>query len=78
MCEWDDDFDSVDVADDVMACPDCGGEVYVDAERCPGCGHWVTDAERMARSGEDARWVKWAAILLLLVFVLGVIASMGW
>jgi hypothetical protein len=37
--DWpDDDSDEAEV----VACPNCGAEIYEDAEQCPACGEWVT------------------------------------
>jgi len=27
--------------DPVIPCPNCGKEVFDDAEQCPSCGHWL-------------------------------------
>lgn len=45
--EW---LDEVDEDEGTLPCPDCGAEVHVEAEACPACGYWITDAER------DAGW----------------------
>lgn len=41
----DDDLDdwSEDDSDesDVVTCPNCGADVYEDAEQCPACGGWI-------------------------------------
>jgi predicted amidophosphoribosyltransferase len=55
----------IDALDDVSKpCPECRADLYDDAEVCWKCGH--------ALRGEAAppkAWVKWAAIVLLMVFV---------
>ncbi len=44
--DLDDDFDSDDdYGDDeaeTLPCPECGAEVYEDAEQCPRCGAYIT------------------------------------
>ncbi len=36
---WDDDSPPV-----VLPCPNCGVEVYEEAEQCPSCGEWIVAA----------------------------------
>lgn len=39
--DWpDDDPDE----SDVVTCPNCGADVYEDAEQCPACGEWITSS----------------------------------
>ena len=44
--DWD-DHDPDDWPDDdndeavVVTCPNCGADVYEDAEQCPSCGKWI-------------------------------------
>lgn len=82
----DDDSDQ----DEVVECPECGAEVFVIADRCPKCGHWFLQEDRRAmreraESGEvgrQLRIIKWGAVVLLSLFVLGlivlvIVAAMG-
>ncbi len=74
-----DDFDN---EGDVAECPECGGEVYDDAERCPSCGRWFLEGDResmwktyrgrggTAKPGSGIPYFKFVAILLIIVFVL--------
>lgn len=43
--DWDDDFDG-DAEDfdeePTIPCPDCGREIYEDAQRCPACGRYIS------------------------------------
>ena len=44
--DWEDpDYGDDDYGDDdepeLLACPECGGEVYEDAEQCPHCGQYI-------------------------------------
>ncbi|MGC1273362.1 MAG: zinc-ribbon domain-containing protein [Planctomycetaceae bacterium] len=43
--DWDDDDDPDDWPQDddssVVTCPNCGADVYEDAEQCPSCGEWI-------------------------------------
>ena len=34
---WDDDAPA-----ETVPCPECGAEVYEDAEQCVSCGEWIT------------------------------------
>ena len=35
-----------DFASEVVACPECGEEVYEDAEQCPLCGAYIVQIGR--------------------------------
>jgi len=67
-----DEFDEDDEQADesvVIDCPECGQAVYEDAEQCPGCGRWLTDADR---HGGPTAWVgrpTWWIVLGLLGMV---------
>ena len=42
--EWDDYEYDVDDDDDLsytVDCPECGADVYEDAEQCPSCGQYI-------------------------------------
>jgi ribosomal protein L37E len=45
--DWSGDLDDPD-EDDCFNCPECGAEIHAEAESCPACGYWITDAEREA------------------------------
>lgn len=62
------DADLFDEGDGLAACPECGAELYVDAERCEECGVWLTAEHR--RGGERPTWKAWVIALALLAFVL--------
>ncbi len=43
--DWDEpDDDATD------PCPECGVEVYSDADQCPECGYWFVDGEHDGRT----------------------------
>jgi len=54
-----------------LPCPECGAEIYEDAERCPACGAYVV--MRLSDTRRRPWW--WVAVviglvgLLLLLFV---------
>ena len=60
------DMDDLDDDDSpVVPCPECGADVYEDAERCPRCGQYITP--RTAGGGKT--WL-WAILIALLVAAL--------
>jgi hypothetical protein len=66
--EEDDFNDDSDTDDDVTEpCPNCGRQIYDDAEQCTHCGHYITD-EDAARSRKPW-WVILGAVLCLGVAV---------
>ena len=73
MTAWNEDSDP-DYTDDQDAdegdslthpCPECGTDVYEDAERCPACGEWITRRSSVWQ-GKPLWWV--------ILGVLGIIA----
>jgi hypothetical protein len=56
---------------DVVTCPNCGAEVYEDAEQCPACGEWIT------RSTHPLSGRSWWFVALGLVGVAATIASLA-
>jgi hypothetical protein len=53
--------------DETIPCPYCLRAVYEDAERCPGCGHYLSREDRPSRHP----WWLIIGVLLCLVVVLG-------
>jgi len=64
-------LEDADIDDDASAetlnCPGCGKLIYEQAERCPHCGHYVTEETAPRR-----RRVKWfvVAVVICLIIVL--------
>lgn len=51
-------------------CPECGADVYEDADRCPKCGRYISRSER----AEGVPLVfKIAAVLLVLGMLAGIV-----
>jgi hypothetical protein len=64
--EYPDEPEGADLPDDdlVFACPECGADVFEDAEQCPECGFYITESTRTAVAGH---W-KLVAVVLLAAF----------
>jgi len=61
---WDDDSPPV-----VLPCPNCGVEVYEEAEQCPSCGEWIVAATG-ALAGRPTWWI--------VLGVAGIVATLAW
>lgn len=67
------DADLFDESDDVEACPHCGAEVYIDAEKCPECDNWITSEKHDDYRSEEggAPWYAWVIVVgLVVLFIL--------
>ncbi len=82
---WDDDPDDVDDQDDevdfidddesseTVICPECGADVYEDADQCPVCGRFLIPDTHIW-SGKPIWWIALGVlgiIALTAVLVLG-------
>jgi predicted nucleic acid-binding Zn ribbon protein len=56
------DQDSDDDVSATVPCPNCGRDVYEDADQCPHCGEYITPSASPGRP----TWLIIAAILALL------------
>jgi hypothetical protein len=65
--EEEDDEESVDL----LPCPECGAEVYEEAERCPACGNYIVH-ESSVWSGRPFWWILLGGLGMLLA-VLGLL-----
>jgi uncharacterized paraquat-inducible protein A len=44
--DWDDDVeDDFDDDEPTIACPHCREEIHEDAQRCPRCGHYLSEED---------------------------------
>jgi len=70
--EFPDEPWGADEVDDspTIACPSCGADVFEDAEQCPSCGHWLTDAERQATP-------RYSRAVIVVFYLAGVLAALG-
>lgn len=62
------DADLFDEGDGLAACPACGAELYIDAEKCEECGEWLSAEHR--RSAGGPTWKAWVIALALLGLIL--------
>lgn len=62
------DMDSTD-EEGLDACPFCRKMIFEDAERCPHCGQYLSDQDRLSRG--PSMWVVWVIVGLLIAAVLG-------
>lgn len=65
---YDDEFDEDDLDEgydddsiELVSCPECGAEIYEEAEQCPVCGAYVTF--------RSAPLANWPPVLLWLALV---------
>lgn len=74
--DWDDDLeDHFEEEADTIPCPECGAEIHAEAEACPACGYWITDADRDAAWRRDSpfgvfRRISWWVLVLVVVGLL--------
>jgi hypothetical protein len=86
--DWDDDSedwtddDEVDGeldddADDSALCPECGGDIYLGADKCPACGYWLSAADHRARgTGTAQPWhIRVIAAAILAIFLIGLLVA---
>jgi len=71
--EIDDDIDDRDADDESVACPECGGHIFLGADKCPACGYWLTAADRRALGTDSSqpRLIRTIAAIILILFVVG-------
>ena len=54
--DWQEDCWDDDAPSETVPCPECGAEVYEDAEQCVSCGEWITTFHSPWQ-GRAAWWV---------------------
>ncbi len=62
---------------DAVPCPECGAAIYADLDHCPKCGYWLIDDDRRAHAPGlyQSRGVRIVAIIMLVIFAFGLLAS---
>jgi predicted RNA-binding Zn-ribbon protein involved in translation (DUF1610 family) len=73
--DWEDDEGEDDLDDDKATdlCPNCGEEIYDDAEQCPHCGHYITEEDHASRK---SWWVVAGAVICLAIAVWWLISAL--
>ena len=71
--DGDDDFDRDGV--DTLPCPECGAEVYEEAEQCPVCGKYIT-FDTSPWQGKTTAWIVLG--LLGIVAVIWALSFAAW
>ncbi len=73
----DEEFDETDIDDaldeltEVLPCPNCGADVYEDAEQCPVCGYYITSFNHRPWSSHGWWWIALGAVgTLATIYVL--------
>ncbi len=71
--EW--EYPDVDATNDEQAetlpCPECGADVYEDADQCPVCGHYIL-RDTHIWSGRPGWWIALAVLgIIAMVLALG-------
>ena len=51
-------------------CRGCGKSIYVDAERCPSCGEYVTPGETTPKGG------RWVWLIIPAIVIIGLVAML--
>lgn len=51
------DEDDMDEESETLPCPNCGTDVYEDAEQCPVCGQYIMSGGGNLWEGRSAWWV---------------------
>jgi hypothetical protein len=75
--DWTDDIDDPDAddADESAVCPECGGTMFLGADKCPACGHWLTAAEHRALGTDTSQppFIRTIATIILALFLVGLL-----
>jgi hypothetical protein len=73
--DWTDDIDDPDDNDETARCPECGGTMFLGADKCPACGYWLSAADRRALGTDSSqpRHIRMAAAAILIVFLIGLL-----
>jgi hypothetical protein len=68
------DDDSDDDAETAL-CPECRGDIYLGADKCPACGYWLSAADHRAMGTDSSqpRHIRAIAAAILVVFLIGLL-----
>jgi len=79
--DWDDDdwpeedYGDEDDESDIVECPECGADIYEDAERCPVCGNYVVHRSSGYLWKNRPAW--WIVIGLLGILAVVIVLAFG-
>ena len=65
LCDVD---DTEDDDTETLPCPECGADIYEDADQCPVCGMFVVHSTRVW-TGKSAWWIALALLGVLAVIL---------
>jgi len=54
---YDDEYSDSGDSSETLPCPECGADVYEDAERCPACGQYITPGSGNLWAGRSPWWI---------------------
>jgi hypothetical protein len=56
--DWEDSDEPDDDGSETVSCPECGADVYEDAEQCPVCGNYlIRDTHPLRDSSRPLAWL---------------------
>jgi uncharacterized paraquat-inducible protein A len=69
--DWEEDFDDADADDEgsaTIACPHCSEEIHEESQRCPRCGHYLSEEEEES-AAKPKPWLIAVGMMLCLIVV---------
>ncbi|HEY4234075.1 MAG TPA: hypothetical protein VGM76_11650 [Lacipirellulaceae bacterium] len=77
--DWTDDIDdpSDEEDDQTAVCPECGGHIFLGADKCPACGYWLSAADHRALGTDNSqpRFIRIATAIILALFLIGLLIA---
>ncbi len=71
--DWDEPEDPIDDdGADCVACPECGAQVYEDAEQCVACGEYIVSDS--STWGSQSPWMSKAITIVVILLVISLLA----
>ncbi len=67
----DDEWDQPDVETEFLTCPACQRDIYADSDKCPHCGHWITDDDLEADYHKRRQATGIYRVFLIMLGLLG-------
>jgi DNA-directed RNA polymerase subunit RPC12/RpoP len=72
--EYPDEEDRDDDLNETLPCPECGAEIYEEAQRCPHCGSYIVFSTRPFQ-GRSWWWIALGILAVVAVVVMLAIAG---